>query len=134
MRALWAAELQSIPRATSILRAPQTSSSPAAAARLTSPFSTLTSFVWISRPDHHCHSADLHLHRDAHGTDAFVAKLNPNTTAGSQLIWSTYFGGGQGDTAPASPWTQVRLTSTLPARPIHLTSKSLPVLRHISSV
>jgi len=30
-------------------------------------------------------------------TDAFVAKLNPNAAAGSQLIWSTYFGGSQDD-------------------------------------
>jgi uncharacterized protein DUF11/beta-propeller repeat-containing protein len=32
-------------------------------------------------------------------TDAFVAKLNPNLSTGSQLIWSTYFGGTQNDSS-----------------------------------
>jgi uncharacterized repeat protein (TIGR01451 family) len=32
-------------------------------------------------------------------TDAFLAKLNPNAAPGSQLLWSTYFGGGQTDSA-----------------------------------
>ena len=36
-------------------------------------------------------------------TDAFVAKLNPNAaqTGGSQLIFSTYLGGGGADTGTA---------------------------------
>ena len=32
-------------------------------------------------------------------TDAFVAKLNPNVSNGSQLLWSTYFGGSQNDSS-----------------------------------
>lgn len=32
-------------------------------------------------------------------TDAFVAKLNPNVSTGSQLIWSTYFGGAGTDSS-----------------------------------
>jgi uncharacterized repeat protein (TIGR01451 family) len=34
-------------------------------------------------------------------TDAFVAKLNPNATQGSQLLWSTYFGGTANDSGTA---------------------------------
>ena len=30
-------------------------------------------------------------------TDAFIAKLKPSAAPGSQLVWSTYFGGGQTD-------------------------------------
>jgi uncharacterized repeat protein (TIGR01451 family) len=32
-------------------------------------------------------------------TDAFVAKINPNLSTGSQLIWSTYFGGSLADSS-----------------------------------
>ena len=32
-------------------------------------------------------------------TDAFVADLNPNVSNGSQLLWSTYFGGSQNDSS-----------------------------------
>jgi uncharacterized repeat protein (TIGR01451 family) len=34
-------------------------------------------------------------------TDAFVAKLNPNAAAGSQLLFSTYFGGANTDSSTA---------------------------------
>jgi len=34
-------------------------------------------------------------------TDAFVAKLNPNASQGSQLLWSTYFGGSATDSGAA---------------------------------
>ncbi len=34
-------------------------------------------------------------------TDAFAAKLNPNAAAGTQLIWSTYFGGANTDSSTA---------------------------------
>ena len=34
-------------------------------------------------------------------TDAFLAKLNPNATGTSQLIWSTYFGGAATDSGAA---------------------------------
>ena len=37
----------------------------------------------------------------ATSTDAFVAKLNPNAAAGSQLIWSTYLGGSSDDVGTA---------------------------------
>jgi uncharacterized repeat protein (TIGR01451 family) len=37
----------------------------------------------------------------ATNTDAFVAKLNPSANPGSQLIWSTYFGGSQTDSGAA---------------------------------
>jgi uncharacterized repeat protein (TIGR01451 family) len=33
--------------------------------------------------------------------DAFVAKLNPNASQGSQLLWSTYFGGTANDSGTA---------------------------------
>ena len=33
----------------------------------------------------------------ATGSDAFVAKLNPNANQGPQLVWSTYLGGSQTD-------------------------------------
>jgi uncharacterized repeat protein (TIGR01451 family) len=32
-------------------------------------------------------------------TDAFAAKLNPNLSTGSQLVWSTYLGGSQNDSS-----------------------------------
>jgi uncharacterized repeat protein (TIGR01451 family) len=34
-------------------------------------------------------------------TDGFAAKLNPNAAAGSQLVWSTYFGGLNTDSSTA---------------------------------
>jgi hypothetical protein len=56
-------------------------------------------------------------------TDAFVAKLNPNAAQGSQLLWSTYFGGaatesGTGVALDPVGAANVYLTGTTNSQPV----------------